>query len=189
MAVAVRPVSCALVALALGLTGSILVLSSSAEARPLSDKAAVCQGTTGYPFSPAATIEVSATAPTAGSSIEVSGAHYCPDEDVSLTIGGTGVGSGHTDASGRFDPAVTVPSRSGAVQLCGSGETQVSANSDCLTLSVQSAAAVGKNSFSSGGTASTGVRVALIAAVALLLIAGGVAFATAGRRGPSPVSG
>lgn len=141
-----------------------------------------------YPQPPTATIATSANVVTVGQEIEVSGTGYCPDEDITITISGKVVGTAHSDADGNFDPPVIVPGPASEQELCGTGETGLARNADCLTLTTRDAGAAASNSSGpgagsndGGGTAFTGVQVSLLAALALLLIAGGVAFATAGR--------
>ena len=158
-----------------------VALPDAAAAAPLhTAPSGSCPGSQAYPPTPDATVEASSTAPATGASIEVSGVHYCGDEDVTITIAGKKVGTAHTDAQGSFDPKVVVPGPSGAKQLCGIGASGLAADANCLTLTVQTAG--GQAEPASGGTAFTGADVALIVAVAVLLLAGGVAFSTAGRR-------
>ena len=170
---------------------TLLVVAASALAGPVSaapadaqpvraTPAGHCPGAQAYPPTPNATVEASSTAPAAGASIEASGVHYCGNEDVKITIAGKLVGTAHTDGQGSFDPKVVVPGPSGAKQLCGIGASGLATDADCLTLTVQ--AAGGQAEPASGGTAFTGADIALIVAVAVLLLAGGVAFSTAGKR-------
>ncbi|MDT4906698.1 MAG: hypothetical protein QOH52_4714 [Pseudonocardiales bacterium] len=174
-----------LLAFALMLTAA-LALPMSASAQDLGTKIApgTCVQPKPYPPSPNATIRSSSTTMKVAETIEASGIHYCPDEDVRLTIGGKFVGTAHTDAAGAFDPPVVVPGPAGSKQLCGVGASGLSTDRDCLTLVARAAGSsglAGAGGNTGGGTAFTGVEVALLCAVALLLIAGGVAFATAGR--------
>lgn len=158
-----------------------VALPGTATAAPLhAAPSGSCPGSQAYPPTADATVEASSTAPAAGASIEVSGVHYCGNEDVTITIAGKTAGTAHTDAQGSFDPEVVVPGPSGAKQLCGVGASGLAADADCLTLTVQTAG--GQAEPASGGTAFTGADIALIVAVAVLLLAGGVAFSTAGRR-------
>jgi hypothetical protein len=146
--------------------------------------AAGCGSSQGYPPSPDATVQVSTTRPHVGERIKVSGVNYCPDEDVRITIGGTGVGSAHTDGNGAFDPTVTVPGPAGATQLCGIGASGLSADGDCLTLQVTASGAGNPATGvpSGGGTAFTGVEIALLGLAALVLVVGGVLITVFGRR-------
>lgn len=174
-----------MVIIAVLLAGLALPLSATAQGLSTEIAPSTCAKPAPYPPSPDATIQSSSTTTEVGATIEASGIHYCPDEDVRLTIGGKFVGTAHTNAAGAFDPPVVVPGPAGSKQLCGIGASGLATDQDCLTLVAREAgasssagAAAGNNG---GGTAFTGVEVALLCAVALLLIAGGVAFATAGR--------
>jgi large repetitive protein len=173
-------------------TGALFA-PAMAAASPLSaDSVASCPTSNPYPPTPNAEVQSSTTTPQVGEQIEVSGVGYCADESVTITIGGKTVGTGHSDSSGKFDPEVTVPGPAGARQLCGVGSSGLSSDTDCLTLnssaaggasaSASNSAGAGSGSGSGGGTAFTGVEVAALCALAALLLAGGVAFATAGRR-------
>jgi hypothetical protein len=125
-------------------------------------------------------VQASTTHPKVGQKIEASGVHYCPDEDVTITISGKFVGTAHTNSAGSFDPQVVVPGPVGDKPLCGIGASGLPNDRDCLTLFVQGA---GVNPGSSGGgTSLTGVEIGAMVAVASLLIVGGVAVARAGAR-------
>ena len=173
-----RPLS-ALVALALAVIGFV-ALPAAASAAPLRAAAAeVCPGAPAYPPHPDATILSSTTTPAIGQKIDASGIVYCPNEDVRITIAGAFVGTGHTDSSGSFDPqVVTVPGPAGDKQMCGVGASGLSNDQDCLTLHVGAS----NTTPNGGGLASTGVEIAAIVGVAVILLAGGAFFATAGRR-------
>jgi hypothetical protein len=163
----------------LGMLAGTVLLAAPAGAVPTPTSV---PGTCGYP--PAlcqAHIFSSTTAPTPGQTIEASGKDYHPNEDVDLTIGGIHVGTAHTDANGNFDPAVVVPaSLRGDQPLTGRGASGQPNDVDSVVLHIQVAGASGSSS--SGGLASTGVEIAAFSAVGVALIAGGVAFAVAGRR-------
>jgi hypothetical protein len=123
-----------------------------------------------------ATIQSSTTTPFIGESIKASGINYCANEDVRLTIGGTFVGTAHTDASGSFDPFVTVPGPAGQADLCGVGASGLANDQDCLTLTIR------EHGPSGGGVAFTGVQIAELVILAVLLLGGGAAMAYGGRR-------
>jgi hypothetical protein len=173
------------------------LLPSSASAQPVRVSAppSCPTGNSAYPPTPDATVQSNTTMPRAGDSIEVSGTHYCADEDVTITIGGHVVGTAHTDAQGAFDPKVAVPGPAGDHRLCGTGASGLDADRDCLNLTTLTTGAAGGAAASTsaepgagggsgggGGTAFTGTDAALLVALALILVAGGVAFSTAGRR-------
>ncbi len=170
------------------LVGAALAVPASAAAGPLAGSApATCPKPKPYPPPPSATVQSSTTTPRVGQTIEASGIGYCPDEDVTITISGKQVGTAHTNAGGSFDPPVVVPGRAGQKQLCGIGASGLSTDRDCLTLTVSGAAANDASASAAaggggGGTAFTGTEAALLLALAVLLLAGGVAFATAGRH-------
>lgn len=167
------------------LLAAFAVPVTAASAQPmLAPAAGNCPKPKPYPPPPNATVRSSATVVRVGEHIEVSGVGYCIDEDVDITIAGQHVGTAHTNNQGSFDPSVVVPGPAGTKQLCGIGASGLKADSDCLTLNAEgtgneSSGAPGTSS--GGGTAFTGVEIALLVALALLLLAGGVAFSTAGR--------
>lgn len=177
MVIFMRRVVTALVALALGalaLLGGPAVASAAPRAAVAGPP---CPGSTLYPPSPDATIMSSTTTPFINQRIEASGIKYCPNEDVTLTIAGKFVGTAHTDSAGSFDPQVTVPGPAGDKLLCGIGASGLVHDRDCLTLHVRTG--TGPNSNHLG---STGVEVATIIAVAVILLGGGALFLGAGRR-------
>lgn len=177
MVIFMRRVVTALVALALGalaLLGGPAVASATPRAAVVGPP---CPGSALYPPSPDATIMSSTTTPFINQKIEASGIKYCPNEDVTLTIAGKFVGTAHTDGAGSFDPQVTVPGPVGDKLLCGIGASGLAADRDCLTLHVR--AGTGPNNNHLG---STGVEVATIVAVAVVLLGGGALFLSVGRR-------
>jgi hypothetical protein len=147
--------------------------------------AGVCPNSPPYPPGPDATVEVNTTIPHVGDTLQVSGIEYCPNEDVDITIAGQHVGTGHTDNNGSFGPQqVITPGPPGPQQLCGIGASGLPTDRDCLTLHVQgtgrsSPAPPGSNG---GGTAFTGVQIALFGLIALVLVVGGVVVTTLGRN-------
>ena len=134
-----------------------------------------------YPPAPNATVMSSTTTPFVGQKIEVSGSAYCPDEDVRLTIGGTFVGTAHTDGTGAFDPSAVVPGPVGQKQLCGVGASGLANDQDCLTLTIGAGHGT-EAATTGGGLAMTGTQVAGLVVLATALVAGGAFFAAAGRR-------
>lgn len=137
-----------------------------------------------YPPAPNATVEVNTTVPHVGDPLEISGVHYCPDENVDLTIAGQHVGTGHTDATGGFDPKVTTPGPPGAKQVCGIGASGLATDRDCLRIHVRGSGAGGAGTGppGGGGTAFTGVQIALLGLAALVLFVSGVVVTTLGRN-------
>jgi hypothetical protein len=134
-----------------------------------------------YPPTPNATVMSSTTTPFIGQKLEVSGSAYCPDEDVRLTIGGTFVGTAHTDATGAFDPSAIVPGPVGQKQLCGVGASGLANDRDCLPLTIS--AGHGTDAVTTGGgLAMTGTQIAGLVVLAVALVAGGAFLAAAGRR-------
>jgi len=134
-----------------------------------------------YPPSPSATVQVNTTVPNVGETLEISGISYCPDEDVELTIAGQHVGTAHTDAAGNFDPPVTTPGPPGQKQVCGIGASGLATDRDCLLIEVQGGGETTPPG-DHGGTAFTGVQIALLGLVALMLIVGGLFLTTMSRN-------
>jgi hypothetical protein len=172
----------AFLAAPLGLSAAVAAPAASTTA------AAACPHPRPYPPSPDATVESSTTTPLIGQRIKVSGINYCPTENVDITLRGVHVGSAFTTSSGSFDPEITVTGPAGAARLCGIGASGLATDRDCLVLHVRASNGQGSSSTpvsgsggGGGGTAFTGTDLALLIAIAVLLIAGGIAFATAGR--------
>jgi hypothetical protein len=129
----------------------------------------------------------STTTPAVGETIEASGTHYCPNEDVQLTLDGADVGTAHTDAQGAFDPPVVVNKAGSALQLCGIGASGLADDRDCITLNTRAAAAAGNGNGNGsgnagGGTALTGLDVAGLVALGVVLLVGGAALVATSRR-------
>ena len=135
-----------------------------------------------YPPAPNATVEVNTTVPHVGDPLEISGIVYCPDEDVELTIAGQHVGTAHTDSMGSFDPEVTTPGPPGQKQVCGIGASGLATDRDCLFIQVQAAGSSAPPPGKGGGTAFTGVQIALLGLLALVLVVGGVVLTTLNRN-------
>ena len=171
------------------LAASVLFVPFSAQATPARTVTAApaCPHPKPYPPSPNATVQSSTTHPKVGQKIEASGVHYCPTEDVTITIGGKFVGTGHTNAAGTFDPQVVVPGPPGQKLLCGIGASGLAADRDCLTLFVTAAGTAGGSA--GGSTSFTGVEIGALIALAALLLVGGVLFLRAGQRRKQSVAG
>jgi len=171
--------------LALVLLALALVTRMAASAQPLrtASAAGVCDASRSYPPAPDATVQVSTTNPYAGEKVKVSGIHYCPNEDVDITIAGQHVGTGHTDGNGTFDPHVTVPGPAGDKQVCGIGASGLSSDQDCLIIDVRAKGTTNQPATTGGGgTAMTGVEIALLGVLALVLVLAGVGMTTLGRH-------
>jgi hypothetical protein len=168
------------------LLASALAVPVSAGAQPARAAAAAgaCNADA-YPPSPHATIMSSTTTPAVGETIEASGTHYCPNEDVQLTLDGADVGTAHTDAQGAFDPPVVVNKAGSALQLCGIGASGLADDRDCITLNTRAAVPAGNGAGSGsagGGTALTGLDVAGLVALGVVLLVGGAALVATSRR-------
>ena len=133
----------------------------------------------GYPDGQHAMVQVDRNVLYVGDSLEVSGIVYCPNENVNITIAGRSVGTGHTDDQGSFDPRVTAPGPPGTKELCGIGASGKPFDQDCLDIKVR---ANGGPNNHGGGTAFTGVQIALLGLLALILVVGGVVVTTLGRN-------
>jgi hypothetical protein len=172
------------------LTGAVLLALGVAVVPPVAASASgVASAVAGacndsaYPPAPHAQIMASTTTPSVGETIEASGAAYCPDEDVRITLAGRFVTTTHTDGTGAFDPPVTVP-RTGTLLLCGIGASGLRNDRDCLTLTVQAHNNNGGGGHHSGGggTSFTGTDILLLVLLAAVLLAAGWALVAAGRR-------
>jgi hypothetical protein len=143
-----------------------------------------CKKPKPYPRARDATVEVNTTVPNVGDPLEISGIGYCPDEDVDLTIAGQHVGTAHTDSAGSFDPQViTTPGPPGQKQVCGLGASGLATDRDCLLIHVQAAGGSSAAPPGRGGdTAFTGVQIALVGLLALVLVVGGVVVTTLSRN-------
>lgn len=139
-----------------------------------------------YPISPSATIQTSTQTPYIGETITISGVGYCPDEDVVVTFRGHRIKTVHTNSDGSFDPfeyKVTGPT--GPVEACGNGASGLADDQDCVALTVSDNGTGGTGTGSGGnggGTAFTGVEIAGLIVLALVLLGGGGALVVAGRR-------
>lgn len=187
----------ALVALLAGLLVAPLVVAGPASAAPLA-AAASCPTAAGYPPLLNGTVSINTTDVLVGQTVEVSGANFCADEDVAITVNGKQVATGHTDAQGSFDPPVKLTDP-GSNTLCAVGASGLDDDRDCLTVAVKSVAgavssgSAGAGSSGSGSGASgesngagelgsTGVAIAALSGVALLLVTVGGLFLYVGRR-------
>lgn len=177
------------VSLALSL---VTAVTAATAAHAATVKVGACASVSAYPPTSGPTLMVSTTTPYQGQRIEVGGADYCPDEDVTLTLGGTTVATVHTSAHGSFDTTITITADPGTYQLTGTGADGDSAS---VTLTVRSASGVAPvstqanpsgaaagSSSGGGGLAFTGLDVIALVAIALLLVGAGIYLTRAGRR-------
>lgn len=173
----------------LALSVLFVPFSGNASAAPAQVASAPghCPHAQPYPPTPNATVQSSTTHPKVGQTIEASGIHYCPNENVRLTIGGKFVGNAHTNSVGAFDPPVVVPGPVGNKLLCGVGASGLPNDRDCLTLFISARGTSGGSS--GGGTSFTGVEIGAMIAIAALLLVGGVVFLRAGQRRKQSVAG
>lgn len=161
--------------------GLALAVPAAASASASASVAGACDNSA-YPPSPHATIMASTTTPSVGETIEASGAAYCGDEDVRITLAGAFVTTTHTDRTGGFDPPVKI-TQVGKLRLCGIGASGLRNDRDCLTLTVRAHHQGGGGGHNpGGGTSFTGVDILLLILLAVVLLAAGWALVAAGRR-------
>jgi hypothetical protein len=160
-----------------------LPLASGAPAAPEA-AAGSCHGASAYPPAADATLQVDTTDPAVGETIKVSGRNFCPDEDVDISIDGRHAVTTHSDPDGAFDPTVRVPGPAGSKRVCGVGASGAVGDRGCLTIVARAGNAAGRPGTASGrgNPAMTGVEIALLGVLALVLVVGGVLFTTLGRH-------
>jgi hypothetical protein len=133
-----------------------------------------------YPPGPGASLGVSTTTPFAGEQITVSGANFNASKPVTVNMNTQTVelGTTTTNAAGSFSLKVTIPSdATGSHSISVSGPA---VPTECPPGSI--AITIASSSSPKPPLSFTGVEIGALIAVALLLLAGGVLFATAGRR-------
>lgn len=159
----------ALAALGLLLT-SVVAFAPAADARPCDNSypPGLC-----YP-----TLAVSTTTPCVGETIQISGKKFYDSEPVKLTIAGQSVATAHTVKGGSFGdtPAVT-PDAPGPAVVKGVGASGFSDDVATTNITIRTC-----HGAESTGLANTGVKIAGLGAIAIALIAGGVALVRGGRR-------
>jgi len=153
-----------------------------------------CSGGTGYPVKASASLAVSTTTPYRGQTIEVSGTNFRAGETVTLKLNGKAVATVKANSKGSFSTSIKITSGPGKFELTATGASCGVAG---LLLAIRGGSGVGGVSATQspgagaggaatgqggGGLAFTGVDVALLLAVALVLIGGGGYLAHAGRR-------
>lgn len=162
---------------------------TAASAAPgFRDAPTSCAGTSSYPVTATAMIKVSTTTPYIGEKIKVSGQGFCVTETVRIYLNGHLKATAHTDASGSFDPEITVGGPAGDQTLAAIGSSGKSSDRDSVVLRVRAARAVegtgigGTAGGSAGGLSSTGTDIVLLAILAMLLLGGGSALTVIARR-------
>jgi hypothetical protein len=173
-----------------------LAITVVGPALPASAAPAACGNpVVGYPpgSTSSAQLALSTTFAHPGDTIEASGTHYRPNEDVTIYITGTmteckpstfangiKVGTGHTDANGSFDPSIVVPQGlSGNVTVYGIGASLLPYDYSTQPLSL---AGAGGSSGSTQPPAHTGVDIALMLTAGGVLLGAGIIFTRGGKR-------
>lgn len=165
---------CAIVVLSVGAPDAV------AGAGPDRGIPSACAKPQHYPPVSGANIQVSTTRVTIGDQLTVAGAHFCGDERVTISIAGDPATAVHTDVAGAFaGRSIVVHGKPGRKQVCGTGASGVAADRDCIA--IRAFAYASGQSRGKPHTAITGGQIALVCALGLLLLAGGVAASTAGR--------
>lgn len=175
---------------------AVLTPAAAALAAPVSAPHALaagnCSSAAYSAITPAAQVQSSTQTPFVGETIQASGVSYCPNEDVTVTLRGKKVGTGHTDGKGSWSGvSLKVTGPTGTAELCGNGASGLSNDQSCLTLTISSNGTGNGNGSGSGsgsGTAFTGVEIAGLIVLAVGLVGGGAALATAGRKRKSTVA-
>ena len=145
-----------------------------------------------YPQGTCPALQLSKTETPTSTTVEASGTNFAADEDVTLysggtvsvngcdvtLTGGTQVATAHTDAQGSFDPPFTAPATVGTAPITGVG---ASGDSATIDLTVTNGSGTGP---SGGGTppSVTGVEIAAMVTLAVLLLGGGGLLLGLGRR-------
>lgn len=167
-------------------------LAAPVGAAPHALAAGNCSSAAYSTITPAAQIQSSTQTPFIGESIQASGASYCPNEDVAVTLRGKAVGTAHTDGNGAWsNVTLKVTGPAGTAELCGIGASGLSNDQSCLTLTITTNGDHGGTTTTSGGgggTAYTGVEIAGLVVLAVGLLGGGAALVTAGRKRKSTVA-
>lgn len=180
----------ALLALGLLLTGLVFAASPAS--------AHACSSAP-YPPSCAAEIFTDKSVVHRGEHFKVSGKTYVGNEDVLIYIHNIFIGTGHTDATGAFDPEVVAPnSLLGAQVITGVG-AEGKANNDATDIATtnitivagagiegQTASPAGGSG--TGGLAFTGVEIGGMILIAIILLGGGALITMSGRRRKSSAS-
>ncbi len=134
---------------------------------------------------------VTTQTPTVGSQLGVSGQACAPNETLTLSLGQATLGTTVTDASGAYSTTVTLPSGVTGPQVITVKGSQGCFGTEALVISAASGGGNGGGNGSGSGSgsgggggslASTGVAVAGIGAVGVVLLVGGGLMLLAGRR-------
>lgn len=167
--------------------------ASAATAGGFLAASSTCGGATGYPVKAGATLAASTTTPYSGQTIEVSGRNFRPGENVTLSLNGKSVATVKADSAGSFDTSLKITAPPGKFELTATGSVcgvtglllAIRGGSGVLPVTSTKSPGVGSGGSATGqggGLAFTGVDVAMLVAVALVLIGGGGYLAHAGRR-------
>jgi len=135
-----------------------------------------------YPIGavPAAELAVSTTTPFPGESIMVSGSNFVANEAITIELHSAPIVLAHvtTDGNGAFSVHVTIPSNlTGTHTIDVAGDHSFCPSSP-VTITIQSSG----TSPSGGGLPNTGVDILAGVAIALALLAAGIALTHGGRR-------
>lgn len=148
-----------------------------------------------YPPGTCAVASLSASRVTAGGTVDVSGSGFLKNEQVAIKIGvkvtangcdlavsgGVQIGTATTDASGAFDPVVTIPSNlRGQQTIALIGASGQPSDRAAATLTVTAPNGGGQGT--GGVTAGTGAPILTMLLVVAGLLLGGTGIAFAGRR-------
>jgi LPXTG-motif cell wall-anchored protein len=129
------------------------------------------------------TLTVNIPNPTCGQTVIVTGSGFLPDTEVTLTIGGSVIGTATTDAEGDFSFPYTVPAN------CSSGTVVISASDGVTVLTVSLAVGAPTPAPSTTLPRTGSDNSNLIRAGAVLLAVGGLlVLATRKRAGKADAS-
>jgi hypothetical protein len=130
-----------------------------------------------YPPGTAPTLSLSTNVVQAGGSVRLCGDHFVPGSTVTVALDGTTLATGTAGANGSLCVTVTIPAGTAAGAHTLSA-TDTAGESATAALTVTAAGAGGGG----GGLANTGVAIASIGGLGLLLLIGGGVMLLAGRR-------
>jgi hypothetical protein len=136
-----------------------------------------------YPPGRSPTLSLNKSVEHEGGNVIANGAHYAPNELVTLTLHSTvsTLGTAQTDASGSFSVRLALtPGVTGQHTIVGTGATGDSASASLLITA--SGTGGGGTGGGGGGTSMTGVAVFGLGGLGLVLLLGGGLMLLAGRR-------
>jgi Bacterial Ig domain len=136
-----------------------------------------------YPPGTAPTLSLSSSTVGPGGSVTSSGNNFVPGSSVTVTLdNGTTLATLTADANGAFSASITIPAGTAAGDHTLTA-TDATGESATAALTVTAAGAGGgAGGGGGGGLANTGVAIASIGGVGLLLLIGGGLMLLAGRR-------